>query len=561
MRNIRENLTDNNVILRQKKDAGYHMTIKYSLMILLAVLFLGSSMLLAQDVIAQEENDLDAVRESADKAFEELSKEMENYEQEEVYDMSDQNFLEKEDTVAVDTKEETVEVRVWDSEPESISMASTPVIKKSQADPFVNSFTDIVYKRTLRQPASLQENPANLGIEHESTVSLSLIAPIVNMDFQLSNGAVTVGNYNDFVSRDMLTFEDREYFAGLFEGNGLPIYSSVSLPTLFALRVGSVFFNSGVHVGVSGTLPGEILVIPFLGNQAPGFSFGNPITNMKSSAEVYAYIRNSLGIGHSVSQYIPVVHDFVDLRVGLALNAYMGAFSSAKASNVVLGVDETSVLTSGTAMYSYVNPDADIEVPGPTFGFDFGVGVKLKDFLPMPFVENRVDVQLSFLDVGATVKSSNMIKKEYRWDARVEDPVGTFSEDNLEIDSLLNATHVTLDSNFVMTEKLASRMKLDLKWQPVPVLMVRTGLTAFLNEGLGYEESPRTYFDLDIFPVKWLMLNLGTGFTNGNGYLKTGLGFNTRIWDMGIYTYSLGSAGFTDNIRGFGFKFVNNWYF
>jgi hypothetical protein len=174
---------------------------------------------------------------------------------------------------------------------------------------------------------------------------------------------------------------------------------------------------------------------------------------------------------------------------------------------------------------------------------------------------NRLDVQLSFLDLGATINSSNMIKKEYRWDAEVEDPVGTFSEEDLDVDSLLNATHTTLDSNFVMTENLASRMKLDLTWQPISVLMVRTGLTAFLNEGLGYEESPRTYLELDVFPLKWLMLNMGTGFTNGNGYLKTGIGFNTRIWDMGIYTYSLGSAGFTDNIRGFGFKLVNNWYF
>jgi len=525
------------------------------------ILIMVSGHLLAQEPVNPgEETSLDEVRERADEAFDELDREMEAFPaEEEVYDMSDQNYLEKDTSDQQETFEP--DVNVWEPEKQSLSLASTPAVIKEKGSEFTGSFTDIVYKRTLRQPAALQGNPANLGIDHESMVSLSLIAPMVNMDFQLSNGAVTVGNYNDFVSRDMLTFEDQEYFAGLFEENGLPLYSQISLPTLFALRVGPVFFNTGAHVGVSGTLPGEILVIPFLGNQAPGFSFGNPINNMETSAEVYAYIRNSLGVGHTISRYIPIVQDIVDIRVGLAVNAYLGGFSLADAHDVVIGVDETTIQTAGTATYSFVNPDADIEVPGPTFGFDFGVGAKLKDFLPIPIMANRLDVQLSFLDLGATINSSNMIKKEYRWDAEVEDPVGTFSEEDLDVDSLLNATHTTLDSNFVMTENLASRMKLDLTWQPISVLMVRTGLTAFLNEGLGYEESPRTYLELDVFPLKWLMLNMGTGFTNGNGYLKTGIGFNTRIWDMGIYTYSLGSAGFTDNIRGFGFKLVNNWYF
>lgn len=523
-------------------------------------LLLGPGSLFAQETVNSDDTSLEEVRERADEAFDELDKEMDDSKaNEDVYDMSDQNYLEKE--TSEESQPAQQDVNVWQPEQKSVSLASAPTIVGGGESDFSGSFTDIVYKRTLRQPAALQGNPANLGVDHESLVSLSLVAPMVNMDFQLSNGALTVANYNDFVSRDMLTFEDREYFAGLFEESGLPLYSQISFPTLFALRVGPVFFSSGVYVGASGTLPGEILVIPFLGNQAPGFSFGNPITDMETSAEVYAYVRNSLGMGHTISQYIPIVRDIVDIRVGLAVNAYLGGFSLADAHDIVLGVDETSVMTSGTAEYSYVNPDADIEIPGPTFGVDFGVGAKLKEFLPIPYVANRVDVQLSFLDLGAKVNSSNMIKKEYHWDARVEDPVGAFSDEDLDVDSLLNASHTTLDSNFAMTENLASRMKLDLTWQPIPVIMVRTGLTAFLNEGLGYEDSPRTYMDLDVFPLKWLMLNLGTGFTNGNGYLKTGIGFNTRIWDMGIYTYSLGSAGFTDNIRGFGFKLVNNWYF
>jgi len=533
---------------------------KKGFMILLTVLFLGSGILMAQDVIEAEENDLDAVRESADKAFEELDKEMEDYEQEEVYDMSDQNFLDKEDADTTETKVETVEVQVWDSEPETTTMASVPDIVRPKTDPFTGSFTDIVYKRMLRRPLSLQNNPANLGIDHESVVSLSLIAPMVNMDFQLSNGALTLENYNDFVSRDQLTFSDREYFAGLFKDNGLPLYSQVSIPALFALRVGPVFLNTGVHVGASGKLPGEILAVPFLGNETPGLSFGNPITGMETDAEVYAYVKSSLGMGHNISQYIPVVRDIGDLRIGLAINAYMGGFSMANAEDVVLGVDEVSVFSSGRAVYNYVNPDQDIEVPDIGIGVDFGLGFRLKDFIPIPLVANRVDVQLSFLDLGATVSSSNMMSREYIWDGRIMDPVGTFSDD-VNIDSLLNAEHRTLDSNFVMTENLSSRMKFDLTWQPIPQIMVQTGLTAFLNEGLGKEDSPRTYMDLHVFPLKWLMLNMGTGFTNGNGYLKTGFGFHTRIWDMAVYTYTLGSAGFTNNIRGFGFRFVNNWYF
>ncbi len=543
-------------IHRMKKPGGI------LLLVFMLILF-TTGQIRAQEVVDSDENSLDEVREKAEQAFDELDEEMDktDSEEEEVYDLSDQNYLEKDEDTGSEPTEE--DVTVWQQQPsrQSVSLASAPDYKNADRSDFSGSFTDIVYKRMMRQPSALQANPANLGIKHESFVSLSLIAPMVNMDFQLSNGALTVENYNDFVSRDMLTFEDREYFAGLFEENGLPLYSQISLPTLFALRVGPVFFNSGVHVGAAGQLPGEILIIPFLGNQAPGFSFGNPITNMKTEAEVYAYVKNSLGVGHTVSSYIPVVKDIVDIRVGLALNSYLGGFSLAHAENVALGVDETSVFTSGSAIYSYVNPDADIEVPEPTFGFDFGFGAKLKDFFPIPFVANRVDLQLSFLDLGATINSSNMIKKEYTWDAQIEDPVGTFSEDDLDVDSLLNAQHETLDSNFVMSEKMASRMKLDLTWQPIPVIMVRTGLTAFLNEGLGYEDSPRTYMDLDVFPLKWLMLNLGTGFTNGNGYLKTGIGFNTRIWDMGIYTYTLGSAGLTNNIRGFGFRLVNNWYF
>jgi hypothetical protein len=547
--------------IKSKSERIYMMKKSGEILVLVFSLILFTmGQISAQEGVESDGNNLEEVREKAELAFEELDEEMKASESEDdIYDMTNQNYLEKEEEGEPDRDEG--DVTVWEPRRETVSLASSPEFLVEKTSEFTGSFTDIVYKRMMRQPAVLQSNPANLGMKHESLVSLSLMAPMVNMDFQFSNGALTIENYNDFVSRDMLTFEDRQYFAGLFEEDGLPLYSQISLPTLVALRVGPVFFNSGVHVGASGKLPGEILAIPFLGNQTPGLSFGNPITDMSTSAEVYAYVRNSLAIGHMVSQYIPVVNDIVDVRVGLAVNAYLGGFSLADADDVILGVDETTVFTSGTATYSYVNPDSDMEIPEMTFGVDFGVGAKLKDFFPIPFVANRVDVQLSFLDLGAKINSSNMIKKEYVWDGYIEDPVGTFSEDDLDMDSLLNAQDRTLDSNFVMTENLSSRMKMDLTWQPISHIMVQTGLTAFLTDGLGYEKSPRTYLDIHVFPLKWLMLNLGTGFTNGNGYLKTGIGFNTRIWDMGIYTYSLGSAGFTNNIRGFGFRLVNNWYF
>ncbi|MDD3807222.1 MAG: hypothetical protein PHE86_04195 [Candidatus Marinimicrobia bacterium] len=515
--------------------------------------FFAVGNLFAQDTVSVDNVSSEDIQEEEKDAFEELFQKIEESQAEEVV---------VEDTTDIPQQEIPEEDIFEESDIEEAVLISEPEIFERQSETDIAAkMIDIIYKRTLRQPSSLQENPANLGIKHESFVSLSFLAPMLNMDLQIANETLSIENYNDFVSKDVLTFEDCQYFAGLFEKKGLPLYSQISLPTLFALRIGPVFLNSGVFVGASGTLPGEILVIPFLGNQAPGFSFGNPITNMKTSAEVFAYTRSSLGVGHQVSQYIPTVKEIVEIRVGMAVNAYLGGFSLANAKNVSFGVDETTVTTSGTAVYSYINSDEDIAIPDPTFGVDVGVGVKFKDFIDIPYVSNKIDVQLSFLDVGATLKSTNMIKREYVWDAQVEDPVGTFSEDDLDIDSLLNVQHTTLDSNVVMTEKLASRMKFDITWQPIPYIMVRTGLTAFLNEGLGHEDSPRTYIDLDVFPVSWLVLNVGTGFNHGNGYLKLGLGFNTRVWDMGIYTYTLGSAGFTEKIRGVGIKMVNNWYF
>jgi len=457
--------------------------------------------------------------------------------------------------------------------------------------------SDIIFSRKARTPLSNIKNPANIGIKTEALTSLSLVAiPIPNISFNVWNSSFSVNTFNTYFNDGRLLTEDElDNFVSLFKADGFGLKANIELPTIFSVKLplifSSMFINFGSYINASGVLPGEVLAIPFQGNRTPGLSFDNPLTDAKSDFETTAYGKITFGLGSFYT--LPNIKNIElgNLRFGVNINLYSGIYASVQGRNISISIDEETgdsfsmdlILAAPLDNFKIIEGDTlselDIEEPSeisniPTIsaGFDFGVGmrVRLNKYIPigMPkFLKNDLDIQLSFQDIGAKLKIGNMIKKELSVSGTYLEPL------DVDIDSMMVFSETTIDSDYVHEENITSKMNMTFTYQPIDQILIQTGFTSFLNEGIGYEDRSRLFISFDVFPVKWFFLNYKIERVESNKHFQTGFGFLTQNWDASFYIHSVNAMGFvgynfaeeyftaSENIKGLGISFNSNWYF
>jgi len=337
--------------------------------------------------------------------------------------------------------------------------------------------------------------------------------------------------------------------------------------------------NMGGYINVNGVLPGEVLAIPFQGNRTPGLSFNNPLTGAKSDFEATIYSKTTFGLGSFYT--IPNIQNIElgNLRFGMNLNLYSGIYTSVQGRNISISVDEETgdtfsmdlILTAPLDNFAVIEGDtlSDIDIVEPgvvsnvpqfTTGFDFGIGfrVRLNNYVPlqMPsFLKNDLDIQLSFNDIGAKIQVGNMIKKEISVSGSYLDPL------NIDADSIMVFSEITIDSNFIHTENIASKMNMTFTYQPIEQILIQTGFTSFLGEGIGYEEQTRVFISFNVYPIKWFFLNYKIENREDVRHFQTGFGFNTRVWDASFYIHSINQLGIGEETKGIGISLSSSWYF
>ena len=460
--------------------------------------------------------------------------------------------------------------------------------------------SDIIFSRMARTPKSSLSNPANIGMKSETLINLSfLTGPLPNISFDISNSSFSLNTFNTYFNDGrLLTENELDDFVSLFKTDGFGLKTNIELPTIFSVKLpltfSSVFINMGSYINLNGVLPGEVLAIPFQGNRTPGLSFNNPLTDGKSDFNTTAYNKITFGIGSFYT--IPNIGNIElgNIRFGANINLYTGIYASVQGRNISINIDEDTgdsfsmdlILIAPLDALQFLDSESDTLLDEPIItepadpnniiniatGFDFGVGmrIRLNKYIPieMPkFLKNDLDVQLSFNDIGAKINVGNMIQKRISISGNYLDP------SNVDIDSILVLSETTIDSAYIHTEKIASKMNVTFTYQPIDQILIQTGFTSFLNEGIGYEDKGRLFISLNVFPVKWFFLNYKIEKRENDKHFQTGFGFRTRIWDASFYIHSVNQMGFvgynfsesyftaSENIKGLGISFNSNWYF
>ncbi|MEA3500484.1 MAG: hypothetical protein U9R41_05645 [Candidatus Marinimicrobia bacterium] len=583
--------------------------------------------------LTAQENSIDNVREKADAAYDELDSTMKAIEQQnkaKTLEEKNPNIIEykkssydslsaNQDSIDDFNTEQPIESPINDTsnniqtsnntqndskaEEKSLSKREKKYLtklrmkKKHRQRLITLDKSDIIFSRKTRTSISNIQNPANIGIKAETLTNLSLIVtPIPNISFNVWNSSFSVNTVNTYFNDGrLLTQDELDDFVSLFKTDGLGLKTNIELPSIFSVKLplvfSSFFINVGAYVSEKGTLPGEVLAIPFQGNRTPGLSFNNPLTDAKSDFEVSAYGKATFGLGSFYS--LPNIKsiELPDLRFGFNINMYSGLYASVKARNITISIDEETgdsfgmdlIITAPLDTFNVIAGDtlSDVSIAEPndltniaqiSTGFDFGVGMRfhLNEYIPieMPsFLKNDLDIQLSFQDIGAKLKTGNMIKKELSVSGTYLDP------ENIDIDSIMVFSETTIDSAFTYSENISSKMNMIFTYQPIDQIFIKTGFTSFLNKGIGYEDRSRLFISFDVFPVKWFFLNYKVERIENNKHFQTGFGFLTKNWDASFYIHSVNEMGFvgynfsesyvtaSENIKGLGISLYSNWYF
>ena len=520
----------------------------------------------AQNEIPEESSQTETIfEESETDKFQETEEELEQIEDE--Y----RELFDNRETTAEDAVKEPVESPQESFVSEPVYEADKTAWAALGIDPFSikkfqpvklgkDDFASIVFSRAMRTPVAALENPSNLAVASQTRwgLTLPLPLPVPTMGVSVQNSSFDLGTYNKYFNDGrLLSADELDNFVNLLK-DGMDFQTELEFPSLvsfrFPLFVGTVFLNSGLYVKPLGTLPGEVLAMPFA-----GLKFNEPIQGDDLYFDVYAYLKSTVGFGTRYQ-----LGSIGEVRAGISFNSYTGSFAMIDTDELTLLSTPDYIQVKGSVTGIVVDPENDdfANIPKITPGIDFGFAFKtrLSDLIPInlpSYFVNDLDFQVGFYDMGASLSSGNMLKKQFSIDGTIDDLMD-LTEKDVDIDSLLNIVETTLDSNFIQTEDLAGKMKLMVTWQPLGRLMLQAGMTNFLNEGLGYESKPRMHLSATVFPLKWLMLNVGLDRINGEGRLTTGFGFTTRYWDFAVYTHA---TGLGENIRGGGFSLVNNIYF
>ncbi len=419
----------------------------------------------------------------------------------------------------------------------------------------------IIFSRIYRRPTYAISNPANIGVKSQTLFALSLPGlPFPNIGLSLQNNSFNLSTLNTYFNDGrLLTPEELSNFVNLFYDDGLTLNGNLSLPTLLGFRFpvgyGSMFINTGLKVETDGTLPGEVLAIPF-----KGIHFDEPVYTENLKMVVGTYLKTNMGYGTDIR-----LAGIGDLRVGAGVNLYTGSFATIDTKHLQILSTPDSVTVSGSAYASYLdveNPNFDpASVASVQPGYDIGVGLHLRLGELLPWSElryNDLDIQVGVQDIGATLSSGEMVKKHYSMAGSVADLQVLQTSDNL--DSLLNMQEIVLDSGFVDKYNISTKMNLTATYQPLSFLLLEAGMTTFLTNGLGYDDAPHWKLNAWLFPAKWFNVTVGVqqGYARQMTY-NSGFALIGKHYEFGLDTYLIGGMG--DQVSGLGVRITNNLYF
>ena len=431
---------------------------------------------------------------------------------------------------------------------------------------------DHVFSRKFRSPELAIYNPANLGVRAERTNTFSII-PINTLELDLKTSTRPFVFMEEFLSTgELLTPEREDSMIAMLGPNGLELPLDINMPTVVNVKMGllggSIYANAGLFIQERSRIPGD-----FFGIILDGATFDNPYQmDDDLGINLNAYAKGSVGYGTFYE--LPSV--FGELRFGATFNAYTGAFTSVNITELELAPSMEGVSVNATVQamgpidtlslfgpegFAFSLVDDPMTIPNFTFGYDFGLGwrIKLNRILPVipKFLKNYIDLQVGVEDLGASISMNHAYIREISYNMEVDDLVGTFT-DGFDLDSMMVLEETIVASDSTISMPLGAKLNMGITYQPIPQLLLKGGFTSFLSEGLNSNTGQNYFYGAEIYPVPSFCIH--GAVTQKGDYRFSEVGFKlyseSSEFGLKLRVYDL-DFSFTENVSGAGLQF--NW--
>lgn len=349
---------------------------------------------------------------------------------------------------------------------------------------------------------ALYWNPARLNSTYQN-ISL----PLINGGFQVVNNSLDLKTYNDFVSLEYLTAEDKEDFLDKIDEKLM--LNTEGHYSIYGMTIKNFAFSTSAHYYGSASLSKKYLSLVLYGNEEEEYTFHKRNNNVAA----ISFVDLTFGMGDITIKTPKKLKKMPPIKFGFSSSILIGAADvrtksyTGNFSSTLDGISATQDVTLGTGMGG--------------LGFKSMLGI--------------VSEPIPHLNLGLTLDN---LFGFITWSGNNEDMHYNISIDSVYVSNLSDDLYVDSDSTFSAgsySTKIPPELRFGSMYSIKQGSISMDYIQGFANSVMTSKRG-RVAFGLELLPTPSIPINLGLSLGNKDypWRMSYGIGFKTRATEFGI---------------------------
>jgi len=372
-------------------------------------------------------------------------------------------------------------------------------------------------------------NPAKLAVG----TYIDLWLPGLNSGIEISNNALDLDTYNDFVSQDFLSDEDKERILNKMDGS-IKADGSASV-SIFGITLGNTAISSSSHIYGKGQISEDFLNLAFYGNTEDEYVF----TKKHNNASLISYLDFTYGAGGFKIPFIP--ENYPQIVTGFS-------------ASMLVGIKSIDIQDLNMRFYSTIDSGANLDSEVLLRNGSGGVG--FKGMLGM------YSELTPWLEAGLTVDN---ILGAIHWSIANDLRRFTASADSVyisNIDEDLFHTSNKKEKADPYTTDLGTEMRLAALYKH-PIFTLSADWVQGFSESTVSSKVGRLSLGAGFFPVPFMPVSVGISLPNSSHPVKVsysaGIKSKTNEFNLAVQSFDSLIPGY--NSKGISFGVATRIWF